>query len=395
MKDAAVAYEIATRRRRLILIAIFACVLSFSISLGGLVPWMALVLEARGVDEAMIGFVAAANPLGVMLAAPLVPRLLRRIDAADAILAAGVVTVASIALLPLFDTVSAWLILRLISGFAGSVPWVVTETWINVVADDRNRARVVALYGAVLSVGFAAGPLVLTVTGSDGPAAVICFASLNVAALAPIFLVRKLAPVMGFAEPLRISGIVLAMPVILAAAFLSGAVDTAFFSFLPIWGLRSGFGEAFAVTLLSIFVAGNIVLQFPLGWLADELGYRPMMLGCGLACILGPLLALSVIGSPIVLASVLFVWGGTAWGTYSIGLAALGRRFKNGPLAAANAAFVMVYTLANVSGPPLAGLAIEAWNPHGLIALMLGFGVAFTVLVLWRGARSRDLPHDL
>jgi len=395
MNDAAVAYEIATRRRRLILIAIFACVLSFSISLGGLVPWMALVLEARGVDEAMIGFVAAANPLGVMLAAPLVPRLLRRIDAADAILAAGVVTVASIALLPLFDTVSAWLILRLISGFAGSVPWVVTETWINVVADDRNRARVVALYGAVLAVGFAAGPLVLTVTGSDGPAAVICFASLNAAALAPIFLVRKLAPVMGFAEPLRISGIVLAMPVILAAAFLSGAVDTAFFSFLPIWGLRSGFGEAFAVTLLSIFVAGNIVLQFPLGWLADELGYRPMMLGCGLACILGPLLALSVIGSPIVLASVLFVWGGTAWGTYSIGLAALGRRFKNGPLAAANAAFVMVYTLANVSGPPLAGLAIEAWNPHGLIALMLGFGVAFTVLVLWRGARSRDLPHDL
>jgi MFS family permease len=264
-----------------------------------------------------------------------------------------------------------------------------------VVADDRNRARVVALYGAVLAVGFAAGPLVLTVTGSDGPAAVICFASLNVAALAPIFLVRKLAPVMGFAEPLRISGIVLAMPVILAAAFLSGAVDTAFFSFLPIWGLRSGFGEAFAVTLLSIFVAGNIVLQFPLGWLADVLGYRPVMLGCGLACILGPLLALSVIGSPIALASVLFVWGGAAWGTYSIGLAALGRRFKNGPLAAANAAFFMVYTLANVSGPPLAGLAIEAWNPHGLIALMLGFGVAFTVLVLWRGARSRDLPHDL
>lgn len=395
MNDAAVAYEIATRRRRLILIAIFACVLSFSISLGGLVPWMALVLEARGVDEAMIGFVAAANPLGVMLAAPLVPRLLRRIDAADAILAAGVVTVASIALMPLFDTVSAWLILRLISGFAGSVPWVVTETWINVVADDRNRARVVALYGAVLAVGFAAGPLVLTVTGSDGPAAVICFASLNAAALAPIFLVRKLAPVMGFAEPLRISGIVLAMPVIIAAAFLSGAVDTAFFSFLPIWGLRSGFGEAFAVTLLSIFVAGNIVLQFPLGWLADVLGYRPVMLGCGLACILGPLLALSVIGSPIALASVLFVWGGAAWGTYSIGLAALGRRFKNGPLAAANAAFVMVYTLANVSGPPLAGLAIEAWNPHGLIALMLGFGVAFTALVLWRGARSRDLPHDL
>ena len=390
MNDAALAEAGPGRRRRLALLAIFASVLSFSISLGGLVPWMALSLEARGTEEAVIGIVCAANPFGVMLAAPLVPRLLRRIGTADAILGGIFVSVVTIALLPLFDSVAGWLVLRLVSGLAASVPWVVTETWINVVAGDRSRARVIALYGTIMAVGFTTGPVVLTVTGAEGPAAVLCFAALNASALVPIFLVRRLAPIVSHAESPRLSGIALAMPAILAAAFLSGAVDTAFFGFLPIWGMRAGLDETFAVTLLSVFVAGNVLLQLPLGWLADVLGYRPVMLVCGLASILGPILTLETIELPTVLCVVMFVWGGMLWGTYTIGLAALGQRFRNGPLAAANAAFVMVYTLANITGPPLAGLAIAAWDPHGLIVLMLGFAVAFTGLVLWRSVTRRD-----
>jgi len=390
MNDAALAEAGPGRRRRLALLAIFASVLSFSISLGGLVPWMALSLEARGTEEAVIGIVCAANPFGVMLAAPLVPRLLRRIGTADAILGGIFISVVTIALLPLFDSVAGWLVLRLVSGLAASVPWVVTETWINVVAGDRSRARVIALYGTIMAVGFTTGPVVLTVTGTEGPAAVLCFAALNASALVPIFLVRRLAPIVSHAESPRLSGIALAMPAILAAAFLSGAVDTAFFGFLPIWGMRAGLDETFAVTLLSVFVAGNVLLQLPLGWLADVLGYRPVMLVCGLASILGPILTLETIELPTVLCVVMFVWGGMLWGTYTIGLAALGQRFRNGPLAAANAAFVMVYTLANITGPPLAGLAIAAWNPHGLIVLMLGFAVAFTGLVLWRSVTRRD-----
>jgi MFS family permease len=371
-------------RRWLSLVALFASVLSFSISFGGLVPWMALVLDGRGTDTTLIGVVSAANPLGVILAAPLVPGIVQRFGAAHAMIASGVIGLFSILFLAVFDSIGAWLTLRLVSGLAGSILWVISETWINVIAGDRTRGRVVALYGTVMAVGFAAGPLVLTVVGTEGMLPVTCFVALYAAALVPIFLVRRLAPPLGSAKTTRISDLLRAMPLILAAAFLSGAVDTAFFSFLPIWGLRSGLDEAFAVTLLSIFIAGNIVLHFPLGWLADAAGYRRVMTGCGFACILGPILALQSLETPLILGAVMFLWGGMAWGVYAIALAALGERFKGGSLAAANAAFVMVYTLANISGPPLAGAAIEVWNPHGLMVLMLGFAAAFTVLALLR-----------
>ncbi|MGI9413129.1 MAG: MFS transporter [Hyphomicrobiales bacterium] len=373
----------------MVLTALFASVFSFGVSFGGLVPWIALVLEARGTDATLIGIVSAANPVGVLLAAPLVPLIVRRFGAVQAMLASGVVSLVSILLLPVFDSVAGWLVLRLISGFAGGVPWVITETWINVVAGDRTRGRVVALYGAIIAAGFASGPIVLTIVGIAGLRPVVCFAVLQAAALVPILLVRNIAPKLGLTGTTGLRGLVTAMPVLLAAAFLAGAVDTAFFSFLPIWGTRSGLEESFALTLLSIFIAGNILMQVPLGWLADMAGYRRVMTGCGCACILGPVLALQSIETPVVLGTVMFLWGGSAWGLYTIALTALGRRFEGGALTAANAAFVMTYTVANISGPLLAGTAMEIRNPDGLMMLMLGLGAAFTALVAGRSIIGR------
>ena len=352
-------------------------------------PWIALVLEGRGTDETLIGIVSAANPVGVLLAAPLVPLIVRRFGAADAMLLSGVVSVVSIALLPVFDSIAAWLALRLLSGLAGAVPWVVTETWINVVAGDRMRGRVIAFYASVLAAGFVAGPVILTIVGLEGLTPVLSFMALQAVALVPIVLVRAFSPDLGLAGSGGLAKLLLAMPVLLAAAFLAGAVDTAFFSFLPIWGTRSGLGETFAISLLSIFVAGNILMQVPLGWLADVVGYRRVMAACGLACIAGPVLTLNSSDSPVLLAVVLFLWGGFAWGTYSVALAALGRRFQGGALAAANAAFVMSYTVANITGPPIAGLAIELWNPDGLMVVMLALAAAFTLLLAVRAIMSR------
>ena len=161
-------------------------------------------------------------------------------------------------------------------------------------------------------------------------------------------------------------------------------VDIAFFSFLPIWGLRNGLEEAFAVTLLTVFVAGNIVLQYPLGWLADARGYRFGMLVCGLLCLLAPIAAPHLVQLPLLLVAVLFFWGGAAWGIYSIALAALGVRFRGASLAAANAVFFIAFEVANILGPPAAGGALDLWPRHGLMVLMGLFGAAFLVLLAAR-----------
>jgi len=86
-----------------------------------------------------------------------------------------------------------------------------------------------------------------------------------------------------------------------------------------------------------------------------------------------------------------FVWGGAAWGIYSIALAALGLRFRGALLAAANAVFVIAYEVANIAGPPAAGVAVDLWPQHGLMVLMAAFGALFLLLVASRLGRPLTL----
>lgn len=370
--------------RRVVIIALLASVFSFSISFGGIVPWMALVLESRDTDPFLVGVVTAANPIGVMLMAPFVSRLTQRFGLADSMILSGVVGVVTIALLPVIDGVAAWIVLRLINGLAGAIPWVVTETWINVVAGNRSRGRVIALYGMVLSVGYASGPLTLGFIGIDGFVPIIVFATLSAVSLAPVFTIRRFSPTLSIEAGSSAWTLLVAMPTVFAAAFLSGAVDTSFFTFLPIWGLRVGLDPTFSIAILSIFIVGNVALQVPAGWLADRIGSRPVMAICGIVCVGAPFLAYAAIDAPILLAAVLFLWGGSAWATYTLGLIEIGHRCQGTRLTQANSLFVLVYTIANISAPPLSGVAMQLWDPHGFIALVGVFAVLFTVILSLR-----------
>jgi hypothetical protein len=51
---------------------------------------------------------------------------------------------------------------------------------------------------------------------------------------------------------------------------------------------------------------------------------------------------------------------------YTLGLALLGERFRPGQLAAANAAFVMMYEVGSITGPVASGAALDRWPTYGL-----------------------------
>lgn len=383
MTESNVSLQPTLRQRQMILAGLFASIFTFGTAFGGLVPWMALVLEARHTNSLLIGLVAAGNSIGVTVAAPFVARLVRRFGTPATMLVSALVAIVSMVLLPFYVSVSAWFVLRLISGMASAVPWIVSETWINLLAGQQHRNRIFALYGAIIAMGFATGPIILTLVGTEGPAAISCFIVLSVISSVPIVLLKKFMPPLDEATDHNLLRIFRAVPALLAAAFLSGALDAALFSFLPIWGLQTGLDRQFSLTLLSIFIAGNIVLQFPLGWLADHLGPRPVMLGCAVLCLLGPVAIMLSLQHHVLLAALFFVWGGSVWGAYTVALAAMGRYFTGSALAVANAAFVMVYTFANVIGPPLAGYAFDAWPPQGLMVVSFGVALIFAIIAPW------------
>jgi MFS family permease len=375
----------AERARLMALTGLYASIFAFGISFGGLLPWMAGEMDGRGISGLWIGVVSAAQPVGILIMAPFTQRIVRRFGSGNAMIWCSVIALATVLPLGIWDSLGAWLVLRFVSGLAGSVPWVVTETWINAASSDRNRGRAVALYAAVMAAGFATGPETLKWAATLDTSPLPWFIGLQFLSLLIIIPLRRLAPALEDNDGAHVFGVIRNLPGLMSAAVISGALDASFFSFLAIWGERVGLSGDFALTLLSVFIAGNVLLQFPIGWLADRHGPYPIMLLCGAYCILSPAMFWGgLAANPVLLGTVAFIWGGCVWGAYAVALVAMGRRFTGGTLAVVNAAFVMAYTFANIVAPPVAGSAMDAMDPHGLMLVAIIVASSFTLIVTLR-----------
>lgn len=378
------------------LIAHYLSSMTIGLAIGGVVPLIAVTLEARETDSVLIGLNSAITSVGVLLVAPYATVVVRRVGASLGMIFGLLVTAASILAMAFVDAIWMWFVLRFLIGAGVSIHWVVSETWMNSIVQERNRGLTMAGYVSSIAAGFALGPLILTLIGTEGAWPFAAVALVTALTALPIALIRKLEPPLALKTRGSIYRLMREAPTIFAAVLCIGLVDAAFFTFLPIYGLRVGLDQDTAITLLSVVFAGNLMLQVPLGWLADRVNRRGLLLALGLICVIcPPLVAWSLGSGPFPAYAILFVWGGTSFGLYTVGVTMLGERYRGGELVAANAAFVMAFEFANLIGPPISGWAIEVWEPTGLLAYMSLIAAGFVVVTISRGMmRTREADQE-
>lgn len=368
------------------LLAHYTSSMAIGLAVGGFVPLIAVTLEARQVDTVMIGINSAMTSLGVLAMAPYATALVRRFGASPAMVAGLLLTAASALAMAFIDDIWVWMALRFLIGAGVSIHWVVSETWMNAIVSERRRGLVMSIYITSIASGFAMGPIILTLVGTEGAAPFVTIATMTALTALPMALIRKLVPPLALETKGSVLRLAREAPTIFAAVLTVGLVDAAFFTFLPIYGIRIGMPQESAITLLTAVFAGNVALQIPLGWIADRVNRRGMLLVLGTICIVCPGLAAWLLRADSLAAyPILFVWGGCSFGLYTVGVTMLGERYRSGELIAANAAFVMTFEMANLLGPPLSGWAIEAWVPTGLMLYMSAIASGFVLLSVVRG----------
>ena len=363
--------------------------IAVGLAIGGFIPLVALALEKRGIEPWIIGANASSAALGIIAVAPFVPAIMARLGVARSMIGGIVIGTGCMVAFPFVEAVWGWFVLRFVGAAGVAIHWVLSETWMNAVATENGRGRALAVYVTLMAGGFAMGPALIGMVGTDGYLPFMIFALALAVSAFPLVFVRHLGrglTVGGVGSPFLLAR---AAPTVLAAAITTGLYDAAIMPFLPIWGLRLGFEVATAVGLLTWFLLGNAILQLPIGWLADRFDRRGVLLLCGAVGIAGPLMVPFFVGGPVLLGVFLVVWGGFAFGPYTVGLTMIGERFRGGELAAANAAFVMCFEIATLSGPPLAGVAMDIWEPHGLMGLLTIVAILFAAFVVYRGVRRK------
>jgi MFS family permease len=293
----------------------------------------------------------------------------------------GIVFAAGILLLmPLWPSVPLWMALRFIAGCALGLVWIASEIWMNTASGTESRGTVMGIYGTVFSIGIVAGPVLLEFTGTVGAKPFAIGAACLMLTLVPLGVLRQVTSEAQEFTPLRgLSGALRAAPIVMLAALVAGLVESADLTLLPLFGLHSGLDERAALLLVAVFMVGNVVLQVPIGLLADRYGRRTLLGICAMASCIGPLLLQPSLGTPLVLWPLLFVWGGTLYAFYSQGVALLGEAFALENLPSANTLFVMVYCLGGVIGPSVGGMAMDLWPGRGLPILLSGAAMLMLV----------------
>ncbi len=358
-------------------------VVGIAIGLG--IPLLSIVMENRGYSASLIGMNTAVAGLASLAAAPFATPMAARFGVAQTILAMIVLGALSFIGFYYVDGFWGWALLRTSLHFALTVLFILSEFWITTSSPPNKRGLMLGIYATVLSIGFALGPWIFSVLGSQGPEPFIAGFVIILCAMGPVLMALKQSPNIAGEQHKSFVPFLFAVPTATAAVLVFGAVETGGFALLPIYGTRLGYSESEAAILLSIIGIGNVLMQIPIGLLSDRMRDRRLLLLI-LACVgLTGVLSMTLVAANWhLLATVLFIWGGAVAGLYTVGLAHLGSRLSGRDLASANAAFVFCYAIGMLLGPQIIGLSMDLVGTDGFsFSLALFFGL-YAILALSR-----------
>jgi MFS family permease len=361
--------------------AAIACIAIVGLGISLTVPLLSLEMDRMGISRSMIGANTAVAGVASILAVPFVPRLAMRFPVLPLLWACVAVATLSLIAFKLLQGLAWWFAIRFVFSAAIGVLFVLSEFWINTAAPPARRGFVMGIYATILALGLAAGPLVLAATGASGWPPYLAGAVLFALAAVPLLFVGDVSPTVERGTGRTVLSFLAAAPAATLAALVFGALETAAYALLPIYGLATGFTVERAALLVSTVALGNVACQIPLGLLSDRVDRRAVLLGAGLCGALGAALLPVLTGSFAWLSATLFVWGGLTGALYTVGLAHLGARFTGSDLVSANAAFVLLYNVGLALGPPAAGLAMDLAPPQGFAAALAGFCILYVAVV--------------
>lgn len=354
-------------------------------------PLFTLLMQKQGMSPGLIGLSAAMMPLGLILSASFVPAAVRLVGARN--LAVGCSLIGALCFLAIgyLQNWVAWYLIRFIVGVVINPLYILGEVWALSLAPPSRRGRVMGVFNTLMGAGYAAGPFTLTFIGTSGWAPF----SVGVGGFLLCAVILRLvsSKLTGFEDDGQPAGSFVGFarlaPALLLAVLVSAAVQQSTYALVPVFGAGYGLPEAILAALVMALSLGNILLQIPLGLLAERFGGRPMILACAVATMVCAALLPLLIMTPLIW-GVLLVMGAVGYGVYTMALVELGSRFKGTLLVTGNAAFALLWGVGGIVGPPGAGLLMQGIGPLGLPVVIIGLDALLVIFALYRSSVRRS-----
>lgn len=381
----------AARFRALLPVMLAICVIGTGNSL--LTTSVSLNLSEPGIDPGIVQLLLTGFPVGFLAGCLAARFLVARFGHRITFLA--VTFLAAFAGFGYMATTATpvWLVLRFFSGFAMAVMFVVSESWINLYADERNRGAYFSLYMMMTSLAVLFGQLLVEAAGPHSPHLFLMGAvTIMAGALYCRFVGRPWpalpvrpgellqADVSAADQRYGLWKLAVLAPVTIIAVFQAGMTNMNVFALTPLYGAKIALPASTTIGLVTAFSMGGMLAQTPVGWLSDRLDRRWMLLvQGGLAAALCAAIIMLVNRYVPVLFVLFFLYGATALTIYPVGIAFANSQIDSRHMVSASGGLLLLYSIGNVMTPGIAAGLMDYMAPYALF-IMLGSGAALVSL---------------
>ena len=354
--------------------------------------------QTEGFSTVSTGLVMAAYFAGFLAGGRTVMRLIRsvghiRVFAALASLTSTAVLVYAIAVVP-----GAWAAMRFLTGFCMAGLYVVAESWINDLATNATRGRLLAIYMVASMGGIAGGQFLLNAADPTGFELFVLASLLVSLALVPISLSATSSPPTRTPTPMPFKELLAIVPTGLMVSFLIGMAHGALIGMAAVFATGAGLRPSQVALFVGAPMVGGVAFQLPIGWLSDHLPRRGLMLGVSIVAALAAAGVLAAEPGSIASYGFMFLVGAASFPLYSLAIAFTNDWIEPEQIMGAATMLVTVNGVGAILGPLFAtGLILAFGNalyPISLVVTHLAIACYLTYRLLTRDGLplSRQSP---
>jgi MFS family permease len=306
--------------------------------------------------------------------------LIRVFAALASLLSAAMLTVG------LTESAPAWAWLRFVTGLCLAGQYVVAESWLNNLATNENRGRLLAIYAVVTSGAFGMGQLLLFRMDARAITGFAIASIITSLAIAPVALSEEaVAP--GLAEErdhISLRELAELVPTGVGSCLLVGVAHGALTGMAAIYATRVGLSTG----RIGLFVAapniGGMLLHWPVAAASDDIDRRAVGFAASCTAIGAAVLLLLGPSSSSMALLLMAALGGFSYPLYSVAAAYTNDWIEPEHVNAAASQLVTLYGFGAVIGPFVAAGMMIAVGPKGFFWAVIILHALLAAFFLYR-----------
>lgn len=285
----------------------------------------------------------------------------------------------------LFDSPLTWIIMRSSTGFCFAGLYVVAESWLNGLATNHFRGRLLAVYNVVTIGAYGAGQLIVfnfDARNLNGYAFAAIIASLAVIPVA----ISEQATTPEVENHVHISLRELAkiVPTGFGAILLVGLAHGGILGMAVIHATREGLSVGRVGVLIAALQIGGMALTWPISSASDDIDRRIIgLLSAFAVIVLGASLLTQPANSWWTIL-ILFAIGGFSFPLYAIAGAYTNDWVSPEQMSAAASQLVTLYGFGAMLGPLAAAPFLDILGEHGFAWSIITFHLLIVVFLIYR-----------